>query len=394
MNVPLSESIVPTSQLSITTRLIPRICLGSVRPGGITLCSRLLIAIAALSLSVCYFFPLWHIDLKAPQYPEGLGLRIWINEIGGYHEGDLRKINNLNHYIGMKAIEPASIPELAIMPWIMRGLLLFGLTAAFFGKRSLLMIWLGLFILIAVIGLVDFWMWTYDYGHNLDNERAIIKVPGMIYQPPIFGTRKMLNFEAISWPGIGGWTVMASLGLGLFAAFLEFKRTRQKVREIGAKALPLIVCIGAAALSYGCQDAGPSQIQYGVDQCAYCAMTIADPAFGTQLRTKKGKYLKFDSIECMIASEVSGKVEPSSILKKWVTDFHRPNTCIPIESSILVYTQHQRSPMGLSLAAVANPTAADSLIQRVGGHRLTTIEVVNYVAESWNLPKTGLAAGE
>jgi copper chaperone NosL len=78
--------------------------------------SRVIIAIAALALSITYFTPLWKISLDAPQYPEGLGFQIWINQISGEHPGDLSKINNLNHYIGMKTINPESIPELRIMP--------------------------------------------------------------------------------------------------------------------------------------------------------------------------------------------------------------------------------------------------------------------------------------
>ena len=59
-----------------------------------------------------FVFPLWYIDLEAPQYPEGIGLQIWINQIVGQNPHDLANINGLNHYIGMKEIEPESIPEL------------------------------------------------------------------------------------------------------------------------------------------------------------------------------------------------------------------------------------------------------------------------------------------
>jgi copper chaperone NosL len=38
--------------------------------------SRVILAVAALLLGVLYILPLWRIDLVAPQYPEGLGLRI------------------------------------------------------------------------------------------------------------------------------------------------------------------------------------------------------------------------------------------------------------------------------------------------------------------------------
>src|SRR3990172_5308946 len=100
------------------------------------LTSRLLIVVAALALSAMYFLPLWTISLEAPQYPEGLGIEIWINQIQGQNPNDLNKINNLNHYIGMKKIIPEAIPELKIMPWVMRGVLLLGLAVGIFGKRK------------------------------------------------------------------------------------------------------------------------------------------------------------------------------------------------------------------------------------------------------------------
>lgn len=188
----------------------------------------MIIIVAALLLTATYYLPLWSIALNAPQYPEGLGLEIWINQIKGQHDNDLNKINNLNHYIGMKKIEPESIPELTIMPWIMRTVLVLGLIAGIVGKRKLLTIWLIVFLIVAIAGLVDFYLWGYDYGHNLDMEHAIIKVPGMSYQPPLIGSKNLLNFEAVSLPGLGGWFAIGSFLIGLTVWFFEMRKHRRK----------------------------------------------------------------------------------------------------------------------------------------------------------------------
>ncbi len=195
----------------------------------LSLLSRVLIAAAALMLAFTYFFPLWEITLDAPQYPEGLGLEIWINQMQGQNQGDLNKINNLNHYIGMKQIKPESIKELSIMPWIMRGVMLLGLVVAVTGRRSFLLIWLLIFLLVSGAGLVDFYLWGYDYGHNLDTAHAIIKVPGMSYQPPLIGSKKLLNFKAISLPGIGGWVAIGSFVIGGLVWLMEYRRARKQV---------------------------------------------------------------------------------------------------------------------------------------------------------------------
>ena len=190
-----------------------------------TRASRLSLAAAALLVALVYVLPLWHIALKAPQYPEGLGLYIAVNKIVGAQPQDLNSINNLNHYIGMKRIIPEAIPELRFMPLFAAGLIALGLLAAGVGRRALAYLWVGVFAIGAVAGLADFWRWGYDYGHNLDPE-AIIKIPGMSYQPPLIGSKQLLNFHAASWPAAGGWALIIALALGGWVAFREFRAAR------------------------------------------------------------------------------------------------------------------------------------------------------------------------
>ena len=71
---------------------------------------RLLAVMAALLLGLVYVAPLWSIRLIAPQYPEGLGMHIRVNTVSGMMPTDLDNINGLNHYIGMKTIQPDAIP--------------------------------------------------------------------------------------------------------------------------------------------------------------------------------------------------------------------------------------------------------------------------------------------
>ncbi len=172
--------------------------------------SRWLIAVAAALMVSAYFVPLWQILMWAPQYPEGLEMDIWINDI----KGDVKIISALNHYIGMKHIEVSMFPEFQYMIYIVGFLIAFGLSTALVHRRW--MLW-GFCILLAATGvaaLVDFYLWGYDYGHNLDPTAAIV-VPGMSYQPPLIGTKQLLNFTAFSGPDIGGWIFMTSALLAI-----------------------------------------------------------------------------------------------------------------------------------------------------------------------------------
>jgi hypothetical protein len=194
--------------------------------------SRVLIATASILLGLVFVLPLWRIELQAPQYPEGLGLFIEISDITGVKPHDLQNINGLNHYIGMKAIEPDSIPELRFMPIFVAVMIAAGLLVAATGNRMLLYVWVGVFLIGAVAGLVDFWLWSYDYGHNLD-PTAAIKVPGMSYQPPLIGSKQLLNFVATSWPALGGLAAMVSVGIGSLVSIGEWRRARRSTENTG-----------------------------------------------------------------------------------------------------------------------------------------------------------------
>lgn len=172
-----------------------------------------------------YFLPLWEIVLEAPQYPEGLGMSIWLNGI----TGNIAQINGLNHYIGMKHIVVEDFIEFKIVPYIFALIILLGLFTALNGKRMLLWVWFSLLVVFAVVGLTDFYLWEYDYGHNLD-PTAAIKIPGMSYQPPLIGYKQLLNFLAGSLPGTGG--ILVALGGAIAGAVLVYEhRLAVKVKN-------------------------------------------------------------------------------------------------------------------------------------------------------------------
>jgi copper chaperone NosL len=186
--------------------------------------SSVLLVFASALLLFALPLPLWHIRLLAPQYPEGLGMDIHARTVVGAKEHDLENINELNHYIGMKVIEPTEIAELRVIPWLIAGLGLLGFVVAITRKRALLIGWLVGFGILGVVGLWDFWHWEHMYGHDLDYQHAIIKVPGMTYEPPLIGTKQLLNFTASSWPAAGAILLGVAFALGLAAIMLGGRR--------------------------------------------------------------------------------------------------------------------------------------------------------------------------
>ena len=181
--------------------------------------TRIAVGLSAIALISSYFVPLWQIIMWAPQYPEGLEMKIWINTLSG----DVRTISALNHYIGMKTIEVSMFPEFSYMIYLVGAIIGIGLLAAIINKRFMLLSYFATILLAGVGALIDFYLWGYDYGHNL-NPEAPIKIEGMSYQPPLIGTKVLLNFTAFSGPDIGGWIF---IGVGVLLGGLVFYEWRK-----------------------------------------------------------------------------------------------------------------------------------------------------------------------
>jgi len=180
--------------------------------------NRILLLLAVLTLIPSYFTPLWQISLWAPQYPEGLNMKIWIDHLSG----NVDQINGVNHYIGMKHIGVEMFPEFTYLIYVMGAMIGIGFLFFFIGKKWSLYSFLGLLILFGMAILADMYRWGYEYGHELD-PKAAIKVEGMSYQPPLIGYKQLLNFLAYSGPDTGSWILMGGVGLLMLAVFLDWK---------------------------------------------------------------------------------------------------------------------------------------------------------------------------
>lgn len=186
---------------------------------GLSKFTRILLAVCGIALVISIFVPLWSIYLEAPQYPEGLSMFLWANKITGEYE----IINGLNHYIGMKTIHPEDFWEFEVLPYALGFFALLCFLAAILNKKSWLYVTTVLFLVFGVAFMVDFWLWEYDYGHNLDPNAAIV-VPGMSYQPPLIGFKQLLNFGAYSYPNIGGGIMFAVAGILAILAIIEYRK--------------------------------------------------------------------------------------------------------------------------------------------------------------------------
>lgn len=77
--------------------------------------SKYLMIGGSLLLLSLFVMPMWNITLKAPQYPDSIGMNIWINKIEDMNPNDIKNINLMNHYVGMAEI-PEHMKEFDIFP--------------------------------------------------------------------------------------------------------------------------------------------------------------------------------------------------------------------------------------------------------------------------------------
>jgi len=304
---------------------------------------RILFLLGSLLMMLVFAFPLWQITLFAPQYPDGITMFIWVNQISGNEEGVLQNINILNHYIGMAPIDPDSIPELQYFPYIIYSMVAAGIVLFFVNSPKGFLIWSLVLIVLGALGVYDFYLWEYNYGHNLAPD-APIKIPGMVYQPPLFGRKMLLNFEAFSYPHWGS----LFLGLAILLGLISFWIARKSQQRMKNNAMPALSMLTVGFMLTSCQS-GPQPIPYGEANCDHCQMTIVEQHYGCELLTDKGKVYMFDAIECMLHFKASRPEEQwSDIL---VTPHNSPGKLVQAREAWYLRSAQLQSPMGLHLTA-------------------------------------------
>lgn len=163
------------------------------------------ISMARICLLISLFLPYWHIKLQAPQYPRrDLQLNAYINRV----EGDLREINGLNHYIGMKPLDEAARFEKAVGVWGIIAIVLLMESAMFIHSRFAFLLLLPA-ILFPPFFLADLYYWLHLFGQNLD-PAAPLSSSIKPFTPPPLGEGVIGQFKTIAWQGWGLWLAWAA----------------------------------------------------------------------------------------------------------------------------------------------------------------------------------------
>ncbi|NPV65896.1 MAG: cytochrome C [Anaerolineae bacterium] len=184
--------------------------------------------LAAGLLLASIALPYWNMTLLAPQYPGGLYVRVFVNRMTGDDDpvlDEVREIDNLNHYIGMRPLAEAAQFERSIaVPAL---LLLAGLlvVAAFWRRR-----WGWLLVvpplLFPIVFLADMAYWLNNFGQNLD-PYAPFSSAIQPFTPPILGEGLVGQFRTIAALDTGWFLATAGSLLilaGLVTTLVQARR--------------------------------------------------------------------------------------------------------------------------------------------------------------------------
>lgn len=175
----------------------------------------ILLSIARVLLIASIFLPYWHMELDAPQYPNGLFLTAYVNHL----TGDVKEIDGLNHYIGMRPLHEAAHYEKTMAVWSVLAMFLLVEGAMFIHSRWAVL--LALPTIVFPFGfLADLKFWMTKFGQGLDPS-APLSSSVKPFTPTVLGEGGIGQFKTYADIGIGLWMAFAAAGITIVAFYFH-----------------------------------------------------------------------------------------------------------------------------------------------------------------------------
>ncbi len=166
----------------------------------------LLLGAAGICLLISIFLPYWRMTLHAPQYPGGLQIQLYVNQV----KGDVDEIDGLNHYIGMRSMKDAAPLERSLSIIMIAGIVLLAVGAIYIHSPVAAFFSFPAFLFPAIF-LGDLYFWMRNFGLNLD-PKAPLSSSVKPFVPPILGTGMVGQFKTVATWDIGLYlALLASL---------------------------------------------------------------------------------------------------------------------------------------------------------------------------------------
>jgi len=167
--------------------------------------ARVVLGLLTIFVGLSFTAPMWHIEMTAPQYPDGLDLYIYSYKVDGGNDGeDIQEINTLNHYIGMAKLNRAALTDLDWIPFLFVGMIILALRTAVIGKVGSMIDLLVMTTYAGIFGFGRLYYKLYTFGHHLNPEAPIAVDP---FTPAMWGHKQVANFMTEAGPSLGTWYI-------------------------------------------------------------------------------------------------------------------------------------------------------------------------------------------
>jgi hypothetical protein len=172
------------------------------------------------------FLPYWNIILRAPQYPKGLSVDVYVNRLEDMRA--VREVDGLNHYIGMIPLTDAATIERAISLYAIPLIAILAVASIFAAGwwRTILRLPV---VIYPVIFVIDLFGWLYYAGHSLDPTAALSSSISE-FTPRLLGTGVIGQFKTEAQFEVGFWMAVLATVLVIVAIVLDWRK-RQGLKE-------------------------------------------------------------------------------------------------------------------------------------------------------------------
>lgn len=186
--------------------------------GSAHLWPRLAIAAAALLLGLATLLPFWTLTLHAPQYPKGLSITLYTQQV----TGDVAEVDGLNHYIGMMKLANAAVFERRIAKAAIAAIVVLGLVAAALRHRLAALLAIPI-IAFPLVFVADLFYWLYRAGHELDRTAAL-STSIKPFTPRLLGLGRVGQFSTTAQFDLGFYLALLAAVIALVGIVLRFRR--------------------------------------------------------------------------------------------------------------------------------------------------------------------------
>src|SRR5262245_45806481 len=172
-----------------------------------------IVLVAALGLAAAWYLPWWIMKARAPQY----GQRTLVIDVGPRTvDGDVREVDMLGHYVGIRPMGTLAKVERTLAPLGMLGAIAGIVVAPWLRRRWLRFLAVLPALVMPVLLLVDLKLWMNKAVNDRDPNAALNLTVTRI-NPRLFGEYEVGQFKVATELGAGFYAAgMAGLlGLGL-----------------------------------------------------------------------------------------------------------------------------------------------------------------------------------